>query len=84
VGVVNPPAASKRQYRVATRKAAERYMDPDTWFAATPVKPGSWWPEWSEWIAARSSGKVAPPPMGAAERGLPPLDEAPGRYVLQA
>jgi polyhydroxyalkanoate synthase len=84
VGVVNPPASSKRQYRVALRRIEDRYMDPDTWYAATPVKPGSWWPEWSEWVGAHSSGKAAPPSMGAPERGLPPLDAAPGRYVLQA
>lgn len=83
VGVVNPPATSRREYRVATHAPDERYVDPDTWFAATPVKPGSWWPEWAHWLAAHSSGLGPPPPMGAPERGLPPLDAAPGRYVLQ-
>jgi len=83
VGVVNPPATSKREFRVATREASAKYADPDTWFAATPVKQGSWWPEWCDWLAARSSAKVAPPPFGAPERGLPPLDAAPGRYVQQ-
>ena len=83
VGVVNPPATSKREFRVATRDASAKYADPDTWFAATPVKQGSWWPEWCDWLATRSSAKVAPPPFGAPERGLPPLDAAPGRYVQQ-
>jgi len=83
VGVVNPPATSKRQFRVATRDASAKYTDPDTWFAATPVKQGSWWPEWCDWLAAHSSAKVASPAFGAPERGLPPLDAAPGHYVLQ-
>jgi polyhydroxyalkanoate synthase len=83
VGVVNPPATSKRQFRVATRAESAKYVDPDTWFAVTPVKQGSWWPEWCDWLAARSSAQVAPPEFGAPERGLPPLDAAPGRYVLQ-
>ncbi len=83
VGVVNPPATSKRQYRVAIRAASAKYVDPETWFAATPVKQGSWWPEWCDWLAARSSARVEPPELGAPARGLPPLDAAPGRYVLQ-
>jgi polyhydroxyalkanoate synthase len=83
VGIVNPPATSKRHYRVATRPETAKYVDPDTWFAATPVKEGSWWPEWCDWLVAHSSARVAPPPFGAPERGLPPLEAAPGRYVLQ-
>ncbi len=83
VGVVNPPANSKRHYRVATRSESAKYVDPETWFAATPEKPGSWWPEWWGWLDRRSTGKVAPPAFGAPERGFPPLDAAPGRYVLQ-
>jgi polyhydroxyalkanoate synthase len=83
VGVVNPPGGSKREYRVATHAPEERYVDPDTWFETTPVKPGSWWPEWAQWLAARSSGMGPPPALGAPGRGLPPLDPAPGRYVLQ-
>ncbi|HSD53325.1 MAG TPA: alpha/beta fold hydrolase [Burkholderiales bacterium] len=83
VGIVNPPGVSKRHYRVATRTATAKYVDPETWFAATPVHEGSWWPVWGEWLAAHSSSSIAPPPFGAPERGLPPLDAAPGRYVLQ-
>jgi polyhydroxyalkanoate synthase len=83
VGIVNPPAASKRHYRAATRRETARYVDPETWLAVTPVKEGSWWPEWFGWLAAHSSGKVAPPGFGTAERGLPPLEAAPGRYVLE-
>jgi polyhydroxyalkanoate synthase len=83
VGVVNPPATSKRHYRVATRPESAKYVDPETWFAATPEKPGSWWPEWWAWLERGSTEKVAPPAFGAPERGLPPLDAAPGRYVLQ-
>jgi polyhydroxyalkanoate synthase len=84
VGIVNPPGVDHRHYRLATHGAADRYMDPETWFASTPTQAGSWWPAWCDWLAAHSSGRVAPPPMGRPEAGLPALDAAPGRYVLES
>jgi polyhydroxyalkanoate synthase len=42
---------------------------------------GSWWPAWQQWLAARSSGKVKPPAIGAPGKGYPAVDEAPGQYV---
>ena len=84
VGIVNPPGngAPGRGYRVATRARDERYTDPDTWYARSALREGSWWPEWLEWLGARSGERVAPPVIGAPAAGLPPLDDAPGRYVL--
>jgi polyhydroxyalkanoate synthase len=67
---------------MSTQKAHERYIDPETWTAITPKHKGSWWPAWQEWLAAQSTGRTAPPPMGNAEAGFPALDDAPGRYVL--
>ncbi len=81
-GIVSEPEHKRRSYQLATAHADSRYMDPDTWQAATPHKDGSWWPEWAGWLAALSTGMVAPPAMGAPDKGLPPLDAAPGRYVL--
>ena len=40
---------------------------------------GSWWPAWSDWLAARSGARVAPPAIGALD--YPALDDAPGCYV---
>ena len=46
-----------------------------------PQKQGSWWPEWTAWLAARSGEPVDPPAMGGAEHAA--LADAPGSYVLQ-
>jgi len=84
VGVVNPPEGfAGASYRVSTRRSDDRYVDPETWEAATPVRQGSWWPEYAAWLDVRSGAPVAPPPMGAPGKGLPPLNDAPGRYVLE-
>jgi polyhydroxyalkanoate synthase len=81
-GIVSPPGHDGRSYQLAHRPEDGRYVDPETWAASTPQQHGSWWPAWTGWLAAHSSAPVPPPPMGAAERGYPPLVDAPGRYVL--
>jgi len=81
-GIVSEPGHPRRSYQVATRRADEPYIDPDTWQAIAPTYEGSWWPTWQAWLAERSSGRVAPPCPGAPTGGYPPLGEAPGTYVL--
>ena len=82
-GIVSEPGHPRRHYQVATKRAGETYVDPETWEQTTPSKEGSWWPEWQAWLAALSTGLVEPPTLGAPERGYPPLGDAPGSYVLQ-
>jgi len=84
VGIVSPPTRDMASYQVATREVGGHYHDPDTWIALAPKKPGSWWPEWSRWLQARSGDASAPPPMGAPEKGYAPIADAPGLYVLQS
>ena len=80
-GIVSEPGHPHRHFRSATRQAGDRYVDPETWFMRQQPKDGSWWPDWVSWLAAHSSGIGAPPPMGNAAAGYPPLESAPGRYV---
>ncbi len=80
-GIVSEPGHPHRHFRIATRRADDRYVDPETWLARQQPKDGSWWPEWVSWLAARSSGVDAPPPMGNPAGGYPPLEPAPGHYV---
>ena len=83
VGVVNPPEPGvQRSYQVATRNADGRYVDPDSWLAATPVREGSWWPDFQAWLSQHSGSQVPAPSVGSVAAGYPPLDDAPGTYVL--
>jgi len=82
-GIVSEPGHRGRHYQIATRRASDKYLDPEIWQATAPQQEGSWWPAWQAWLAARSSDRVSPPPLGAPERGYPPLSDAPGTYVLQ-
>lgn len=82
-GILSEPGHQRRHYRVAHRPQGALYVGPDAWLAQADVKPGSWWPDWADWLASRGGGRVDPPPVGAADKGLAPLGAAPGEYVLQ-
>ena len=82
-GIVSEPGKPRQSFRISSRKAGEKHVDPDYWLEKTPEQTGSWWTPWERWLAEHSSSPVIPPSMGAPEKGLPPLDEAPGTYVFQ-
>jgi poly[(R)-3-hydroxyalkanoate] polymerase subunit PhaC len=82
-GIVSEPGHPHRSFRVSRKSATDHYLDPDAFFAETPRKEGSWWPEWASWLEERSGAPVAPPKMGAEKAGYPPLSDAPGGYVLE-
>lgn len=66
---------------MSTRRDSETYLDPDGWFARTPVRQGSWWSAWQQWLVQRSSGTMPPPGVGSEP--FPVLCDAPGTYVMQ-
>jgi polyhydroxyalkanoate synthase len=77
-GVVNPPEAQKYQYWTNDAKVSTL----DEFVAGATEHKGSWWPDWIEWIGARSEKKV--PANGARIPGggkLKALEDAPGSYV---
>ena len=82
-GIVSEPGHRNRRFRLGRRNAGESYLAPDDWVPATPVREGSWWPAWADWLEAAAGGRVAPPRMGAPEHGFEPLCAAPGNYVLE-
>jgi len=83
VGIVNEPGHPRRAYRIRTIPEGERAPDADTWLNETPPSEGSWWPAWAEWLQAHSGERLPPPQIGARDKGYPPLQGAPGTYVLQ-
>ncbi|GLK69254.1 PHA/PHB synthase family protein [Hansschlegelia plantiphila] len=83
-GIVSEPGHSGRHFRNATREAGDVILTPDEWAAAAAAEEGSWWPVWSDWLAARSAPeRVAPPGIGAPDLDYGALEDAPGSYVLQ-
>jgi polyhydroxyalkanoate synthase len=81
-GVVSEPGRRGRRYRVHTSRHGDPYLPPDEWLAVAGQKDGSWWPEWTAWLAGHSGEPVAPPPMGGPGAEPDRLPDAPGSYVL--
>ena len=82
-GILSEPGHKGRHYRLSHRAEGALYTGPDAWLAQHAPKPGSWWPEWTEWLRSKTGDAVPAPPMGAAEKGYAPLMAAPGSYVFQ-
>jgi polyhydroxyalkanoate synthase len=74
-GVVNPPAAGKYGYWTNPRLPA----DPERWLAGATWHEGSWWLDWTAWLARKGGRKVPARQPGAGR--LAPLEDAPGSYV---
>ncbi|MCB9946286.1 MAG: polyhydroxyalkanoic acid synthase [Rhodospirillaceae bacterium] len=81
VGIVNEPGHPRRKFRIATLTEGQRWPNADDWLAQTPQQQGSWWPAWQDWLGSHSDGMVKPPAMGAPDKGIAALCDAPGTYV---
>jgi polyhydroxyalkanoate synthase len=80
-GIVAPPGEPGHSYRVRTKAADALYTGPDEWLKTVPAVEGSWWPEWTKWLATRSGEPSAPPRMGMTPEAGQNLPDAPGDYV---
>lgn len=77
-GVINPPESGKRNYWVSEDAALPG--DPGVWFSQATERAGSWWPDWSQWLAAHSGAKRRAPTKAGNTR-YAPIEPAPGSYV---
>ena len=75
-GIINPPAKGKYGHYTNDGPVAGK---PEDWKAAATYHPGSWWPRWVEWLAARSGKKIKARVPG--DSGAEVLAPAPGTYV---
>ncbi|MFD1196442.1 PHA/PHB synthase family protein [Seohaeicola saemankumensis] len=82
-GILSEPGHKGRHYRISHRRAGAPYMGPDSWLKGHDPRPGSWWQEWTCWLEQNSGAQVAPPAMGARDKGYPALCDAPGTYIHQ-
>jgi len=78
-GIVSELRHPRRRYRVAMRPAGAPYRSPDQFLACAEYREGSWWPAWSDWLAAHSSTHCP-----ARDPGPDAICEAPGTYVLES
>jgi polyhydroxyalkanoate synthase len=76
-GVVNPPDKKKYQYWTGPRP---RSSNLERWLAKAKEHPGSWWPDWLKWLTRQEPAQVPARQPGGGQ--LPPIEDAPGRYVL--
>ena len=85
-GVINPPTKQQRCYwRVEAESAP--CGDADAWLGRAVEVRGSWWPAWALWLRAYDDGRTTAVAAVAAVAQLgnatyPPIEPAPGRYVL--
>ncbi|WP_207538437.1 PHA/PHB synthase family protein [Sabulicella rubraurantiaca] len=77
-GIINPPGGKGSYW---TNDAAPPPLTPVAWLKGATKHDGSWWTDWATWLSARSGARVRPPPLGSAAH--PPLQDAPGSYVLE-
>jgi polyhydroxyalkanoate synthase len=75
-GVVNPPSKPKYQYWTGGKPTG---TDVDKWLAKAKEHPGSWWPDWFEWLKSQDARTIPARDIGGGK--LKAIEDAPGSYV---
>ncbi len=75
-GVINPPSKPKYQYWTGTVPGG---TEVDKWLESAVEHPGSWWPDWLDWLKAQDATTVPARTIGTGK--LKAIEDAPGSYV---
>ncbi len=74
-GIVNPPSPKAKHWT-----NDQLPMDPQEWKDNATLVEGTWWDDWTTWIAQQGGPKVAArTALGSTD--YPPIEPAPGSYV---
>ncbi|MEO7400069.1 MAG: class I poly(R)-hydroxyalkanoic acid synthase [Polaromonas sp.] len=85
-GVINPPTKNKRSYWTndklpATKAAGAKFPAAQAdWLKGATEHPGSWWTDWSGWLAGQAGKQIAAPKT-YGNRKYKAMQPAPGSYV---
>jgi polyhydroxyalkanoate synthase len=77
-GVINPPVKNKRSHWV--RDDGKFPATHAEWQAGATEHTGSWWTDWSNWLADQAGKQVAAP-KAFGKGKYKAIEAAPGRYV---
>ena len=80
-GVINPPSKNKRSYWTHDKLPRGQFPAAQgDWLLGATEHPGSWWTDWSAWLAGHAGKQVAAPKT-YGNRQHKATEPAPGRYV---
>ena len=74
-GIVNPPRPKSKHWTNDDHPA-----DPQEWKDGAELRDGTWWEDWSIWIA-KQGGPMVAAPAKIGNKAHPPIEPAPGSYV---
>ena len=83
-GVINPPIKNKRSHWIRADGKLPRTHA--LWLHGAQEHPGSWWADWSAWLAQHAGAHLAAPKTYGAGKGrgkskYKAIEPAPGSYV---
>lgn len=76
--IVNPPGNAKAKFLTNPKANGSA----EEWLAGATATAGTWWNDWSDWLAKRSGPRHDSPAALGSDR-YPPREAAPGTYVRE-
>jgi polyhydroxyalkanoate synthase subunit PhaC len=74
-GIIAPPAKSRYPHWTDGPPKGEL----EAWIKKATETPGSWWPDWQDWVRMHDKRQVKAREVGCGK--LEPIEDAPGSYV---